>query len=319
MPAKIDLTNKKIGKLFIEREATPQEKNNRPGAYWVCKCDCGNIVVKNGQGLRKGQTTSCGCDLSEKLKKRPRQDFIDETGNKYGLLTVLERDYKEEEKHNNKGYTYWKCKCDCGNIVTIGRSSLKNGQTKSCGCLRKKVMAQRMSDPNNHYYKNEIGNKYGKLTVIEKIYDNGLKWKCLCDCGNEIIVSGNSLRMGNTSSCGCLGRSKGEFLISKILKENNISFAQEYSVNINDRNFRFDFAIFSNNQLEYLIEFDGEQHFKSSKFFGGIEYLHYIQENDLLKNQWCIENNIPLIRIPYSHIKNLCLEDLILSSSKYIC
>ena len=41
MPKKIDLTNKKFGKLIVIREATKEEKSNKPGAYWVCNCDCG--------------------------------------------------------------------------------------------------------------------------------------------------------------------------------------------------------------------------------------------------------------------------------------
>ena len=64
-------------------------------------------------------------------------------------------------------------------------------------------------------YIDELNNKYGKLTVIEKIENNkqGVYWKCQCDCGNVIIVSGRSLRSGNTSSCGCIGKSKGEYKI----------------------------------------------------------------------------------------------------------
>ena len=54
--------------------------------------------------------------------------------------------------------------------------------------------------------KNEIGNRYGYLTVIERAEndkDGHAKWKCLCDCGNEVIVLGKHLRSGNTKSCGC--------------------------------------------------------------------------------------------------------------------
>jgi len=36
------------------------------------------------------------------------------------------------------------------------------------------------------------------------------------------------------------------------------------------------------------------------------------------KNQWCKENNIPLIRIPYTHLKDLCIEDLLLETSNYV-
>jgi hypothetical protein len=37
----------------------------------------------------------------------------------------------------------------------------------------------------------------------------------------------------------------------------------------------------------------------------------------MIKNQWCKENNIPLIRIPYTHLKDLSIEDLILETSKF--
>lgn len=54
--------------------------------------------------------------------------------------------------------------------------------------------------------KDEIGNTYGYLTVIERAENNKegrAMWKCKCKCGNEIIVSGKHLRSGNTKSCGC--------------------------------------------------------------------------------------------------------------------
>ena len=54
--------------------------------------------------------------------------------------------------------------------------------------------------------KNEIGNTYGYLTVIERAPNNKdgrAMWKCKCKCGNEVIISGKHLRSGNTKSCGC--------------------------------------------------------------------------------------------------------------------
>ena len=43
-----------------------------------------------------------------------------------------------------------------------------------------------------------------------------------------------------------------------------------------------------------------------------------IMKEKAIKNQWCKDNNIPLIRIPYTHLNNLCIEDLILETSKFI-
>lgn len=57
---------------------------------------------------------------------------------------------------------------------------------------------------------NEIGKRYGKLTVIEEAGSKNSKkmYKCLCDCGNTIITTGVDLRSGHTSSCGCLRKVK---------------------------------------------------------------------------------------------------------------
>ena len=56
-------------------------------------------------------------------------------------------------------------------------------------------------------FKDELGNKYGKLTVIqraENTKDGKTRWVCECECGNKITVLGTNLRKGNTKSCGCL-------------------------------------------------------------------------------------------------------------------
>lgn len=61
----------------------------------------------------------------------------DLTGLRFGKLTVIQRD--EDLYENDKKFLMWKCKCDCGNIVVLKGKHLKNGNTKSCGCLRSQV------------------------------------------------------------------------------------------------------------------------------------------------------------------------------------
>jgi len=58
--------------------------------------------------------------------------FVDLTGQKFGKLTVVSR--AENDKHRN---AMWVCKCDCGNEHTTIGCSLRQGNTKSCGCLLK--------------------------------------------------------------------------------------------------------------------------------------------------------------------------------------
>ena len=61
--------------------------------------------------------------------------FNDLTGMKFGRLTVIDRD---DDYVSPKGYhsTAWKCQCECGNFTTVRAIYLKNGATRSCGCLR---------------------------------------------------------------------------------------------------------------------------------------------------------------------------------------
>ena len=65
--------------------------------------------------------------------------FIDLTGRKYGRVTVLERarGCKPEEP-----FVLWRCRCDCGTEFIVRGASLKNGNTKSCGCLRQEVRSR---------------------------------------------------------------------------------------------------------------------------------------------------------------------------------
>lgn len=58
---------------------------------------------------------------------------IDLTGKKFSRLTVL---YKLHNYHDKCHGTYWLCICDCGNFVESNIGHLRNGDHKSCGCLR---------------------------------------------------------------------------------------------------------------------------------------------------------------------------------------
>lgn len=134
--------------------------------------------------------------------------------------------------------------------------------------------------------------------------------------------SSTALRSGHTISCGCLTLSHGESRIREILDTAKIPYQTE--VTFSDCIFpdsqglaRFDFYV--NNQ--YLIEYDGIQHFECDNFnksWNTKEHLVKTQQHDLYKNQWCKNNNIPLIRIPYTHEQNLCLEDLKLETTTFL-
>lgn len=114
-------------------------------------------------------------------------------------------------------------------------------------------------------------------------------------------------------------QSVGEKKIETLLKNANIQFEREktfkdcyYSNNYAKS--RFDFYV----DNSYLIEYDGEQHFIASGSIFTPEQVELTQKRDEYKNNWCKEHHIPLIRIPYVHKNNICLEDLLLETSKFV-
>ena len=234
-----------------------------------------------------------------------RQNLV---GQSFGRLTVIEKDIQASKKH---GRAYWLCQCSCGNQKTIAGLSLIRGATQSCGCLRNERVFETVC-------KNEIGNRYGLLTVIsmdpERDQYGRVKWICQCDCGTIKSINGADLRSGNTQSCGCKqGVSRGERKICEILDKNLISYIREYKP-LELKGKRFDFALLDkNNQIYRLIEFDGEQHFKETKWKK--EKLERTIISDNIKNNYALDNQIPLVRIPYWELKNLSLDMLL--SPKY--
>lgn len=119
--------------------------------------------------------------------------FIDLTGKKFGLLTVIKR---AENGASNR--VQWSCKCHCGKTTIVTTAGLRSGDTKSCGCL-KHDGSKKIHDIS--------GQKFGKLTAIRpngRSKNNKTLWLCRCDCGNEKSILTNSLVSGMTKSCGCI-------------------------------------------------------------------------------------------------------------------
>ena len=99
--------------------------------------------------------------------------------------------------------------------------------------------------------------------------------------------------------------SRGEVRIAEILEMNDIIFKEEYSfdglVSLSGSPLRFDFAVFDEDEnLEFLIEYQGRQHYEAVSKFGGTSGFHKQQYNDNKKRQFCKLHNITLIEIPYT-------------------
>ena len=292
----IDLTNQKFNLLTVISKI----EGSSP-VKWKCKCDCGNFCEVSGNNLRNNHTKSCGCLKKLSGHQTGSANKKDLTGLRFVRLLVI----SEANLHEKR--VSWNCVCDCGNECVVLSTNLLSGTTKSCGCLKKEsiVKAHKID---------MIGKKFGKLLVLseltERDSDGSYKYLCECECGNQKIISGCSLRSGMTTSCGCINYSIGEQNIINILQQNNINFIKEYS--IKELNYlRFDFALFENNKINRLIEFDGRQHYeKINSVWEKTCSLTERQKRDNIKNEYAKSHNIPLVRIPYWERDNITLEML---------
>lgn len=126
-------------------------------------------------------------------------------GDRFGRWTVIGK--------GKKRY-YSLCKCDCGTVREVSNRNLKEGISKSCGCLKKQrnreLSIRRM-----------MGRRKGMLTVIgvAPVQDkpNQILYICQCDCGNQITLPGKTLSRSSTQiSCGCHRDKKAKEQIQKI-------------------------------------------------------------------------------------------------------
>lgn len=98
--------------------------------------------------------------------------------------------------------------------------------------------------------------------------------------------------------------SRGEIKIEEILQEAELNFKEEYTfpdlISSSGRPLRFDFAVFDDDgDLDFLIEYQGIQHYEAKSKFGGYSGLRKQQYNDMKKREYCAKHGIPLIAIPY--------------------
>ena len=226
----------------------------------------------------------CVATVTKYTEKSYQEDDL--LGKKFGYLTVLKR--TEKNPNLASRCRRYICQCECGKIIEVNSNSLRTGHTTSCGkCSRKKTMLEKFD---------LTGEKFGKLTVLYPSYskDNRIFWMCQCECGNKKEVSAKELKNGSTKSCGCL-RSWKEEEISQLLTKKNIKFQREYIFKdlFDEENLRFDFAIFDNDEIKFLIEYQGQQHYDNNSSW----YTEKLVRHDKMKKEYCENHNYTLIEL----------------------
>ena len=118
-----------------------------------------------------------------------------------------------------------------------------------------------------------------------------------------------------------MNASRGEIKIREILEEAGLDFKMEYIFpdlkTSNGRPLRFDFVVFDDDvKIDFLIEYQGKQHYEPSNKFGGKRGFFQQQYNDNQKRRFCALHDLRLIEIPYTE-ENLVSYDYIMRKAGY--
>ena len=265
---------------------------------------CGNIVnIKPSAFLSDPRCKKCyrkktNSKNRTKTTEQFKQEVFNIVGNEYTVLgEYIKNNVKIKMRHNKCGYE-WKVtpgsflsgnRCPkCSNRLNTGR----NTKRKTTEQFKQKV-------------KELVGNEY---IVLGKYKNNKTKIKIKhITCGNMYEVTPNDFIKG--TRCPYCKASKGEQKIADFLIKNKIKFEteKEFGGLVHLRPLRFDFYLPTHN---LLIEYDGIQHYEPVDFSGNNqdianENLKINQERDKIKNNYCKENNINLLRIKYTDFKNI--------------
>ena len=189
-----DITGQRFGRLTVLGDSG---KRFHRSIVWHCRCDCGKELDVPSTYLQNGQVQNCDdCRVKEPTVKRMRKPK-DISKMVFGELTAICPTDKRVS-----GCVVWECKCSCGNTAYVASYRLLNGNTQSCGHLRRDLAHR-----NRYRAKDITGHRSGRLVADHRVgryQDNGAQlWLCKCDCGGTRICLAGQITSEVVKSCGC--------------------------------------------------------------------------------------------------------------------
>ena len=261
-----------------------QFKNNMENLTF--QCQCGNIFKRTWGNMQKFKSFDCPRCIKQRRAQKECKDF----GSVRSLF--LENNLKllstEAQYENNE--TKLKAVTQDGYKVSISYGNLLNGKKPTIlGLSYNKEFFDYNMDlwlKNNHVECEYIG-----VSDIKK-----KRILCRCCCGNTFSAEYIDVARGRKVRCSVCTKQQSHYslLTEQWLIDNNIVYVKEKRYrNCKDKqSLPFDFYLVDFN---ILIEVDGEQHFNDNSLYSS----PLIQYHDSIKDKFCLDNHIKLIRIPY--------------------
>ena len=295
---KISEYNNRISQKFSKEDLTCIEYKSIKLPVKIRCNKCNNVYFfKKGESpLKKEKQTMCKkCTLTpQKVKTKNKVEYWYNTQGKKDFILL-----------EINGYDYVKLQCrNCGEIRERGFHDILRG--RGCSCLAKNTLISQEE------FENEVRELFnGEYKVVGKYLGRHKKVLMKHSCGFIWGTTPSNLLAGKGCPKCAKKVSKGESEIARLLKENGVEFRTEEPITINGKNLWFDFYIPS---LETYIEYNGIQHYKPVKFFGGEDQLRVQQYNDSLKRDFCEKEGKNLLVIRYDEDISLNVQRLLCSS-----
>ena len=195
-----------------------------------------------------------------------------------------------------------KCRClVCGTEWETRAGQLTSAQRlrgcPTCG----KIIACNKRRYSLEYFKEMMAVTNPHIEVVGEYNNSHSFIQCRCRIHNVEFYSYPCNLLNHMSNCPMCGGGIGvnERRVGRVLEELKIDYIAQYTFPDCKRHRALQFDYFLP-KYNILIEYDGEQHFHPVKIFGGEAKFMDQKERDDIKNQYCRENNIPLIRVPYT-------------------
>lgn len=268
-----------------------------------CKCKiCNNIwettpsVLLAGRGCRK-----CATKRNAEKIQLTHNEFIE-------LFSKCNNPYVKIVGKYAGTDSNIECEClICGESFYTSPYRILNG-AKHITCAKKIAAEKRKCDYEELRQRIHKVNPNIELLGEYINFHTKMKFKCICGEIHEATPD-HLLRGGLCYKCG-RHKSKGEDSVEDILQSIGVTYKKQYKPILENNRLAFDFALMRNGNVYALIEYDGEGHYIPIDFAGkGKEWANKnfetYQLRDSIKDQYCKDNNIPLLRIPYWDYNNI--------------
>ena len=306
LQGEIDISDCKYSK---DIEKIIEDIQNNP--KYICQCKCGKRHYYSRQVFLSTKHRYCTSSIT---KEEENQFYRD----KDALSRMFNKHYDSFDDYisNRCGLAIeaWKKKQQAYKD-NASKSYAENYQNDYTGTIYESLEVLECIDTNYEepYSYGDLRYKDAYTYKIYKLY------KCRCYvCGKEQNIKCSDFgifpptRYGNTAyngywsnaKCKCHPISSFQWIVNKILIENNISYRVEYSFDdlygmYGVNKLRFDFAVFNEDDtIKCLIECQGPQHDEPIEEFGGEKQFEKQVKNDNLKEEYAKRHEIPLIKIP---------------------